>query len=60
MHMVAAALYHAIKDDGFDERGGVYADWLNDVLARGLLTPDEVRRRAREVVGEEAVAKWDY
>lgn len=60
MHMVAAAIYHAMKEDGFDERGGVYSDWLKDALARGLLTPDEVRRRAGEVVGGEIVAKWSY
>jgi len=60
MHMVAAALYHTIKEDGFDVRGGTYAEWLKGALSRGLLTPDEVRRRAREVVGDEAVAKWDY
>lgn len=60
MHMVAAALFHAMKDDGYDNRGGIYGDWLKGALKSGLLSPDEIRRRAREVVGEEAVAKWDY
>jgi hypothetical protein len=58
MHMLAAALYHAIKEDGIDERGGVYGDWLKSALDRGLLTPEEVKRRAAEIVGEEAVAAW--
>ncbi len=60
MHMVAAALYQAMKEDGFDERGGTYADWLKGALRQGWLTPEEVRRRAAEIVGDEAVAKWDY
>lgn len=59
MHMLAAALYHAMKEDGFDRRGGVYRDWLASALDRGLLTPAEVRRRAAAIVGEEAAAIWD-
>ena len=58
MHMLAAALYQAMKEEGFDQRGGVYQDWLADALDRGLLTPPEVRRRAVLIVGEEAVARW--
>jgi len=60
MHMVAVAIYHAMKEDGFDDRGGAYVDWLKDALRRGLLTPDEVRRRAALVVGQDTVSKWDY
>ncbi len=60
MHMVAVALYHAMKEDGFDKRGGTYVDWLKDALRRGLLTPGEVRRRATLVVGQKTVSKWDY
>lgn len=59
MHVFASALFHALKQDGFDVRGGVYGEWLVDALDRGMLTPDEVRRRAAEVVGEDAVARWD-
>jgi hypothetical protein len=60
MHMLAAALYHALIEDGFAENGGVYANWLKNALRRGLLTPEEVRRRAAEVAGQKAVDKWDY
>ncbi|WP_370336094.1 hypothetical protein [Parvularcula marina] len=58
MHLLAAALYHAMKEDGFAQTGGVYADWFKSALDRGLLTPEEVRRRAAEVAGQEAVQKW--
>lgn len=58
MHMFAAALYHAMKEDGFDERGGTYSDWLKSALDRGMLTPDEVRRRAAEIVSPDAVQHW--
>lgn len=58
MHMMAAALYDAMKEDGFDRRGGVYSEWLKSALDRGLLTPSEVRRRAARVVGAAVVARW--
>ena len=58
MHMLAGALYHAMVEDGFAESGGVYADWLKSALERGLLTPEEVRRRAALVAGQEAVDAW--
>lgn len=58
MHMLAAALYHAMKEDGFDRRGGSYPDWLMSAFDRGLLTPEQVRRRARAVVGAETVNRW--
>jgi hypothetical protein len=58
MHMLAAALYHAMKEDGFDQTGGTYADWLASALDRGMLTPDEVRRRATQVVGPAQVQYW--
>ena len=58
MHMLAAALYHAMLEDGFAESGGVYSDWLKSALMRGLLSPDSVRRRAAEVVGQDKVEAW--
>jgi hypothetical protein len=58
MHMLAAALYHLMRQDGFAERGGNYPDWLDSVVERGLLTPAEVKRRAAIVVGDAAVKKW--
>lgn len=60
MHMMAAAFYHAMKLDGFDERGGTYSDWLKSALRHGLLSPELVRNHARAVVGDAAVDKWDY
>lgn len=59
MHMLAAALYHAMKQDGYDRRGGDYAQWLFSVLDRGWLTPEDVRRRATLVVDAETVDQWD-
>ncbi|MGE0596831.1 MAG: hypothetical protein AB7P07_10710 [Hyphomonadaceae bacterium] len=59
MHMLAAALYHAMKEDGYDRRGGDYGQWLVSALDRGLLTPVEVRRRATIVVDRETVDQWD-
>jgi hypothetical protein len=58
MHLLAAALYHAMKEDGFDETGGHYARWLISAFDRGMLTPQEVRRRASEVVGPDPVQHW--
>ncbi len=58
MHMIAAALYQAMTEDGFASTGGVYSDWLKSALDRGLLTPAEVRRRAALIVGYEAVQHW--
>ena len=58
MHMLAAALYQAMVEDGFAESGGVYEDWLKSALDRGLLTPAEVRRRAAQIVGEAPVQLW--
>jgi hypothetical protein len=58
MHLLAAALFHAMREDGFAETGGVYGDWLTGALDRGLLTPPEVRRRAAAIVGDEPVAHW--
>ncbi|MEE2526875.1 hypothetical protein V0U79_10880 [Hyphobacterium sp. HN65] len=58
MHMFAAAAYHAMIEDGFAETGGVYSDWLKSALERGLLSPEETRRRAAEIVGQETVDQW--
>jgi len=58
MHMLAAAIYQMLKEDGFDKSGGSYAEWLPTAIDRGLFRPDEVRRRAALVVGQEAVDRW--
>jgi hypothetical protein len=59
MHLLAAALYDLMKESGFAERGGVFASWFTKAVADGELAPRELARRARSVVGDEAVARWD-
>ena len=59
MHVLAAAIYHAMKEDGFASSGGEYSTWLKSALKRGLLSPEAVRSRASQVVGQEAVDKWN-
>jgi hypothetical protein len=44
-----------INEDGFATTGGEYSTWLTSALSRGLLVPEEVRVRAAEVVGQQAV-----
>ncbi len=58
MHLLAAALYHAMLESGFADEGGKYADWLKDGLRSGMLSPSEIRRRAALVAGDEAVEAW--
>ena len=58
MHMLAAALYHAMRESGFADSGGIYADWLKNAIHSGLLSPPEVKRRAALVVGQDAVDAW--
>lgn len=58
MHLLAAAFYHAMKEDGFDQTGGSYQEWLVSAIDRGLLTPEEVRRRATQIVGPDPVQRW--
>jgi hypothetical protein len=58
MHMFAAAAYHAMVEDGFADTGGHYGDWLKSALERGLLSPEDTRRRAAEIVGWDTVNQW--
>jgi len=58
MHMLAAAIYHMLLEDGYDKTGGQYATWLKSAIARGWFEPQEVRRRASEVAGPKAVERW--
>lgn len=58
MHVLAAAIYHAMKETGFAETGGVYEEWLIEALKSDVLSPEAVKRRARAVMGDEAVEKW--
>jgi len=58
MHVFAAAIYHAMKEDGFASTGGEYSAWFKSALERGLLSPGSVRIRAAHVIGKEAVGKW--
>lgn len=58
MHMLAAALYHAMQESGFADDGGNYSEWFKNALRSGLLSPSEVKRRAALVVGSDAVEAW--
>ena len=58
MHLLAAALYRAMKVEGFDKSGGPFDAWLRGAITRGVLQPENVKRLAAEVVGLEAVAAW--
>ena len=58
MHMLAAALYDAMRKSGFADRGGNYATWFKASLASGALAPDKVREHAAAVVGRAAVDRW--
>lgn len=58
MHMLAAAIYQMLREDGFDRSGGNYSEWLVAAIERGMFTPDEVKRRAALIVGRDAVNRW--
>ncbi|GJL96283.1 MAG: hypothetical protein DHS20C06_01000 [Hyphobacterium sp.] len=58
MHLFAAALYHALIEDDFDDTGGVFEDWFRSALERGVLSPSEVQRRAAAIVGQDSVNLW--
>ena len=58
MHMLAAALYHAMRETGFADGGGNYAEWFKNALRSGILSPSEVKRRAALMVGRDAVEAW--
>ena len=51
MHVLAAALYQAMKDDEFDKRGGVYEEWLIDMVKSGRLAPGKLEPLAKRVLG---------
>lgn len=58
MHMLAAAIYQMLREDGFDRSGGHFSEWLVAAIERGMFTPEEVKRRAALVVGQVAVDRW--
>ncbi|MEM9304869.1 MAG: hypothetical protein AAGE01_22345 [Pseudomonadota bacterium] len=58
MHLFAAALYHAMREDGFADAGGSFETWFLAGLRSGLLAPERVQEHAAAVVGEAAVARW--
>ena len=58
MHLLAAAIYHLIVETKFAETGGRFETWFIDAVAAGRLSPVEVERRARAVVGDAAVDRW--
>ncbi len=58
MHLLAAAMYDAMMETGFAETGGIYEEWLIDALSSDILSPEAIERRARKIVGDDAVDKW--
>ena len=58
MHLLAAAIYHLIRETGFAQDGGRFESWFIDAVEAGRLKPAEVERRARAVVGDSAVDRW--
>lgn len=58
MHLLAAALYHLMKDSGFAERGGTFQKWFVEQVSAGELAPREVERCARAVMGDSLVERW--
>lgn len=58
MHMLAAALYHLMIETGFADSGGSYEQWLIDAFESGLLSGEEIRKHAAQVVGWDTVNRW--
>lgn len=58
VHLLAAAIYHLIRETEFSDAGGRFESWFVDMSAAGHLSPTEVERRARAVVGDAAVDPW--
>jgi hypothetical protein len=58
MHLLAAALYDLMRETGFVAAGGSFGGWLNLQIAAGHLSPAEIERRARRIVGEDVVRGW--
>jgi hypothetical protein len=58
MHMLAAAIYQMLLEDDYHETGGHFGKWLDSAIDRGLFAPQEVKRRAALIVGQEAVDRW--
>jgi len=58
MHLLAAAIYSLMQETGFAEEGGRFETWFIDMVTAGRLRSVEVDRRARSVVGDDAVDSW--
>lgn len=58
MHMFAAALYQAMRESGFADKGSNFSEWFKDALRSGMLSPSEVQRRATLIAGPGAVEAW--
>ena len=58
MHMLAAAIYQMLQEDDYHRKGGNFGDWLESAIDRGMFEPEEIRRRAALIVGQEAVDRW--
>jgi len=58
MHLLAATLYGFMKESGFAERGDSFQEWFVESVNSGALSPSEIDRRARAVVGDSLVDRW--
>jgi len=50
MHVVAAALYGMLKDEGYDRKGGKIEAWMADAVKAGKLAPARLRASASKVL----------
>ena len=50
MHVLAAALYRALKDDRYEQTGGNYEEWLIGAVKSGRLGPHPLEALARRVL----------
>jgi hypothetical protein len=58
MHLLAAAIYDLMRETGFAKSGGEFQAWFTGAVTAGRLSSREVDRRARVVVGDETVDRW--
>ncbi|HEX3912779.1 MAG TPA: hypothetical protein VHW71_04670 [Steroidobacteraceae bacterium] len=58
MHLLAAAIYDAMRETGFVATGGVYQEWFVAMAKRGEFDEQALRARATRVLGAQAVARW--
>jgi hypothetical protein len=58
MHVFAAVLYDLMRESGYAESGGHFVQWLMAREADGALSAEAIEKRARHMLGDDAVDKW--